>query len=322
MVALRFDRSITRGMVGGALGAFTAFVVVSIIFLSRGPTAADSATNWSLPLRSIAFASLVPWVAGMSWTDLLTTIFLPGRSLWYVSITVVGLVIPPTFLLAGLVLFWRPQTLNQEKLKIFSLWFYGIVAAVFAALYIHGSTMGLEERYFRPVGILLFVCAAASAFEARTPQYVRGLFLALCALMVLYGLASFSSRALATASGRSLDRTSWTNQQIYDSDAVDFVREAYAREGRNALFVLPTPQISVTLPTGARILTRDIEWGGPAASLPGSRYSGRVPSHLYVLIPNNLVDTSRARELLSAFTDYAPDGWERKAFANMSVFFQ
>jgi hypothetical protein len=321
IVALTFGRRITRGMIGGALGALAVIAVVYLGFLSRGPTAA-SVSNWSLPLRSVAFASLVPWVAGMSWTDLLTTIFLPGRSLWYVSITVVGLVIPPALLLAGLVVFWRPQTLNEEKLKIFSLWFYGVVAAVFAMLYIHGSTIGLEERYFRPVGILLFVCAAASAFQAGTPKWVRGLFLALCALMVLYGLASFSSRAFAAASGRSLDRRSWTNQQIYDAAAINFAREAYAREGRNALFVLPTPQIPVTLPTEARILTRDIEWGGPAASLPGSRYAGRVPGHVYVLIPNNLVDTTNARELLSAFTDYAPNAWERKTFANMSVFFQ
>jgi hypothetical protein len=321
MVALTFARRITGGMIGGALGALAVVAVVYVGFLTRGPTAV-SVTNWSLPLRSIAFASLVPWVAGMSWTDSLMTVFLPARSAWYVSITVVALVIPPALLLAGLVLSWRPQTINEKNLKIFSLCFYGVVAAVFAMLYIHGSTIGLEERYSRPVGILLFVCAAVSAFQAGTPRWVRTLFLALCALMVLYGLASFSSRALAAATGHSLDRLSWTNQQIYDAAAVDFARQAYAREGRNALFVLPTPQIQATLPTEARILTRDIEWGGPAASLPGARYAGRVSGHVYVLMPNNLVDTTNARELLSAFTDYAPNAWERKTFANMSVFIQ
>jgi hypothetical protein len=321
IVALTFDRRITRGMIGGALGALAVVAVVYLGFLSRGPTAA-SVTNWSLPLRSIAFASLVPWVAGMSWTDLLTTIFLPGRSLWYISPTVVGLVLPPALLMAGLVFIWWPRTINEKKLKIFSLWFYAIVTAVFAMLYIHGSTIGLEERYFRPTGTLLFVCAFITALGRGTPRWIRAVFLALCALMVLYGLASFSSRALAAATGRSLDRTSWTNQQIYDAAAIDFVRARYAREGRDALFVLPTPQIPVTLPTEARVFTRDIEWGGPAASFPGSRYSGRVPGHVYVLIPNNLSDTTKGRELLSAFADYAPDGWERKTFANMSVFFQ
>lgn len=30
----------------------------------------------------------------------------------------------------------------------------------------------------------------------------------------------------------------------------------------------------------------------------------------------------KGRALLSMFRDYAPDGWERKTFANMTVFFQ
>jgi hypothetical protein len=82
----------------------------------------------------------------------------------------------------------------------------------------------------------------------------RGLFLVLCALMALYGIASFSSRALTAANGRSFDRTSWTNQRDYDAAAIDFARQAYVREGRDALFVVTSPQIPVTLLTNARIL--------------------------------------------------------------------
>jgi len=85
---------------------------------------------------------------------------------------------------------------------------------------------------------------------------------------------------------------------------------------------LPTPQIPVTLPADARILTRDLEWGEPAAARPSLRYAGRVAGHVFVLLPNSLSDTSKARGLLSAFTDYPPDGWQKKKFANMSVFFQ
>jgi hypothetical protein len=71
---------------------------------------------------------------------------------------------------------------------------------------------------------------------------MRGLFLVLCALMALYGLTSFSYHEFMTAKGESLDRTSWTNQRIFDAAAIDFARTAYAREGRNALFVLPSYQ--------------------------------------------------------------------------------
>jgi hypothetical protein len=319
LVVLAFGRRITRGMVGGALGALAAFAILYVVFLSRGWTAV-SVANWSLPFRSIALAFLAPWVAGMSWSELMTSIFFPTNGMFDMPIALLALVVPPAILVAGLVLFWRPQTIDENKLRLFSLWFYGIVAAVFILLYIHGALIGLEERHFRSVGTLLFVCALMSAFAAGTPRWTRSSFFVLCTLMALYGLASFSSRALTAAKGQSLDRTSWTNQAIYDAAAIDFAREAYAREGRDGLFVFPSHQIAVTFPTEARIIT--IELQDPESAIAGLRYRGRFPGHVFVLIPNWISDTSKGRALLSAFTDYAPDAWERRTFANMTVFFQ
>ena len=155
-----------------------------------------------------------------------------------------------------------------------------------------------------------------SALAAETPRWTRGLFFGLCALMAFYGLASFSYHEFTTAKGQSLDRTSWTNQRIFDAAAIDFTREAYAREGRDALFVLPSYQIAVALPTDARIIVIDLNYDLE------SKIFGRVPGRVFVLMPSSSADTSNGRALLSAFTDYAPDAWERKTFANMSVFFQ
>jgi hypothetical protein len=125
---------------------------------------------------------------------------------------------------------------------------------------------------------------------------------------------------LTTAKGQSLDRTSWTNQRIFDAAAVDFAREVYAREGRDALFVLPSYQMAVTLPVGARILVIDLNYEGDESKIAGL-FSGRVPGSVVVLMPNRISDTSKGRALLSTFTDYGPEAWERKTFANMSVFF-
>ncbi len=319
MVSLAFGRRITHGMIGGALGALAALAILYMTFFSRGPTAV-SETSWSLPFYSIAFASLVPWVAGMSWSELIGLIFFPSTNLFYNPTAYLAFLIPPALLISSLVLFWSPQTTNEKKFRLFSLWFYGVVAAAFILLFIRGGVISLEERHLRSAGTLLFVCALTSALTASTPGWTRGLFLALCVPMALYGLGSFSYHELATAKGQFLDRTSWTNQRIFDAAAVDFTREIYAREGRHALFVLPSYQLAVTLPLDARIIVIDLNW--EAESKMASRYSGRVSGHVYVLMPNSISNTSKGRALLSAFRDYAPNAWERKSFAEMSVFFQ
>ena len=327
LVALAFGRRITNGMIGGALGALAAFAVLYFAFLSRGWTAV-SETGWGLPFGSMAFAGLVPWVAGMSWADLMGPIVFPSNDFWHMSITYLAVIVAPAVLVIGIVLNWRPQTANEAKLKLFSLLFYGVVTAVFIVLFIHGAEISLEERHFRSAGTLLFVCAATSALAARTPKWARGLFFIFCSTMALYGIASFSHRAWTTANGRSLDRTSWTNQQIFDVDAIHFAREQYAREGRDALFLLPSSQLAVTLPTPARIIPTGLNWQ-PVSVVARSRYSGRVPGHVFILLPNTIfksrngiLDMRKGRALLSMFRDYAPDGWERKTFANMTVFFQ
>jgi len=317
MVSLAFGRRITHGMIGGALGALAAFVILYIIFLSRGPTIV-SVISWSVPSYNIAFASLVPWVAGMSWEDPIGVIYFVLRKTYLTPDAYLAALVPPALLVAGLVLFWRPQTTGEKKFRLFCLWFYALVTAALILLYIHGP-LTPEFRYFRSQGTLLFVCALMSALAAGTPRWTRAVFLVSSALMALYGLASFSYHEFTTAKGQSLDRWSWTNQRIFDASAIDFTREVYAREERDALFVLPSNQMVVTLPTDARTLVIELD-SEPEAKIGG--YSGRVPGHIVMLMPNKSSDTSKGRALLSAFTDYAPEAWERKTFADMSVFFQ
>jgi hypothetical protein len=70
---------------------------------------------------------------------------------------------------------------------------------------------------------------------------------------------------------------------MFDATAIDFAREIYAREGRDALFVLPLfgqAQSAVTMPVEARILVMRFEYE------PEGRYFGRVPGHVVVLVPN------------------------------------
>ena len=308
------------GTIGSALGALAGLAILYLAFLSRGPTAASGA-SWSVPFNSIAIASLVPWVAGLSWSDPIGLIFFPSTNFFYMPAAYLAFLAPPALLVAGLVLFWRPQTSSEEKFRAFSLWFYALVAAVFILLFIRGSAISLEERHFRSAGTVLFVCALMCALAARTPRWAKGLFLALCTLMALYGLGSFSYHEITTVQGQSLDRMSWTNQRIFDPAAINFAREVYAREGRDSLFVLPSYQMAVTLPVGARILVVDLNYEGDKSKIAG-HYYGRVPGHVVVLLPNSISDTSEGGALLSAFADYDPYAWKRNTFADMNVFVQ
>jgi hypothetical protein len=52
------------------------------------------------------------------------------------------------------------------------------------------------------------------------------------------------------------------------------------------------------------------------------RYAGRVPGHVLVLALNSISDTSKGPPQLSAFRDHPLDSWQRKSFAEMSVYFQ
>jgi hypothetical protein len=320
LINLAFRRRITRGMVGGASGALAALAIIYVTFLYRGGTAV-SETNWSLPFDSIAFAALDPWVAGMSWSDPIGLIYFYLTRVNLTPTAYLVIVLPPALLVAGLVLFWRPQTINEKKFRLFCLWFYGLMAAVFIVLFIHGAALAVDEHHFRSAGTLLLVCALMSAFTAGTPRWARSLFLVFCAVMALYGLASFSYHELMTAKGRTLDRTSWTNQSVFDTAAIDFLREAYARERRDALFVLSSYQLAVTLPVDARIIVIDPDYE-TESTITTRRYSGRVPGHAFVLIPNGISDTSKGRALLSALSDYPSNGWQRKTFLNMIVYFQ
>jgi hypothetical protein len=230
-------------------------------------------------------------------------------------------VLPVTAFFAALVLGWQPDTIEKRKFRLFSLLFYGIVVMTLIILYLHSASISLDERHFRSIGTLLFVCGLMIIMEARTPKWIGGIFLSLCALMAVYGLASFSSHALSTANGRSLDRQSWTNQLIVDVAAIDFIRTAYAREDRRAVFVLPSPEIAVALPTGARVIVSQVDFQ-TESEIANRRYAGRVPGHLFVVIQNDIADTGKGRALLSSFSDYLPDAWERSTFSNTTVFFQ
>jgi hypothetical protein len=75
LVSIAVGRRISHGIFGGAVGAVTPLVVVYVSFVSGGPTAASQLGPSIALFGSIAFSSLIPWVAGISWPELMTPLF-------------------------------------------------------------------------------------------------------------------------------------------------------------------------------------------------------------------------------------------------------
>jgi hypothetical protein len=334
VVALRRLRRVEPGTLGGAFGALVVAGAVWALFLSHGETqlsggalsggsTPESGLHWSILLPGALFSVVAPWVAGISWRDLLAWILWhPGRELIQQSGSVLALLmLPPAVSVASLVVLWQPNTAKESDLRILAFLYYGITIMIFVSLYYQAANIGYEERHFRSVGTLFFVGALIGAMGPNIPSWIKNIFLVLVGFLALYGLVSFSSRALAAADGHAVDRLSWTNQPIVDQSAIRYLQREYSHEGREALFVIPSSDIVVTMPLDARIILFEID-GARESRIATLRYKGRVPGHIYLLLQNRIADSAKGEALIRAFVDYNPQSWRRKTFSTSSVFVQ
>jgi hypothetical protein len=85
LVSIAVGRRISNGIFGGASGAVTAFVAIYVSFLSRGSISDSELVSFPL-FGSIAFSSFVPWVAGISWPELMTALFLGSRDRFFLGL--------------------------------------------------------------------------------------------------------------------------------------------------------------------------------------------------------------------------------------------
>jgi hypothetical protein len=189
------------------------------------------------------------------------------------------------------------------------------------ALHIHGAAVGMSERHFRSAGTLILVCALAVTVRPQMRSTPRHMFLLFCCFMSLYGIGSYVHRALSFANGDHLDSYSRTSQPLVDRAALEFIRGAYVREGRDALFVFPSPDIVVALPLGARIMSTHLDFQSEQ-EIRAMKYDGTVPGRLYVIMPSSIAAAAKGRLFLMAFSNYDSNGWESKIFGVTTVFLQ
>jgi hypothetical protein len=327
-------RRITAGMVAGAVGAILALGSLYVAWFSRGTTPA-SGTGWSFRFGDVFFALAAPWGAGISWGDILAAFL--RRSVLHGEVAtfdarpitggdpsaIVWFFLPPVLVFATVILKgWhlRADDANLSRLLVITAGFYAVCVLAMSAIFLHGGDVNFEDRHLRAAGTLIFVCVLAVV--GRLPQksvyrFTVGIF---CVLMALYGGISLVYRAWSTKQGE-IDRYSRTRQPIVDRQAIEFAKVAFAREGRNSVFVLPSAEIACVFLPGARILSNHVEYESEAI-ISARTYRGKVQGRLYVIMPTRIAQSGKGTLLLKEFLDYPLDAWERHSFGSSTVFVQ
>jgi hypothetical protein len=322
-------RRITIGMVAGAVGAALAFGSLYIIWFSHGSTPA-SGTGFAFRVADVLFAFGVPWMAGTSWTDMLTSLSLNSRGPFWLGgsacgslslvlwLLVPGMVLFSTVLLKG----WQQRSENDNltRLSTISACFYMMYAFSMSAIFLRGGDVSLEERHLRAPGMLILFCVFAAAERLPLKSAGRLGVGALCILMSLYGCGAFLYHAKSMKRAE-IDGYSGTYQPFVDESALEFMRGAFVRDARDTVFVLPSPEAASALPPGARVIANHIEFE-PEETIAARRYQGKARGRLYVVVPAHLVDKAKVSLLLKEFQDYPPDGWQRQSFDSSTMFTQ
>ena len=315
---LRYHR-LSRGMCA-ATAAVTVWVAIFYFsWMHHFGTPATSGGRHS-PVQSIndiIFAFCAPWTSGFGWQDIIG--FLYGHDLprlfgqdW-AGLYLLPLAVPVAVFLIRAVLA-GPREEWASLLAVMYLFF----ALLFSFLYSRGSFISEEERHFRSIGQVVFVCSMLSATRSRT---VRGkaALLGYCVLSVL-GVVTFTHDLRRTAA-EQFDSFSGTHNSATDVGALRLVRTIFARQGRDALFVLDRPETAVGLPIGARILSWDSVAPSPEV-LRKKHYSGRVPGSIVIVMPCAMARAEKGPILLAMFNDYSAKDWARTDFGNTAIFVQ
>jgi hypothetical protein len=309
-------------MAFGALGASAALTLVYVLWLARGPSAVGG-SNGEGVVANIAFMLLAPWTAGLSLLDLLFRIFLfpsseilsgPGATVWLLA--------PFAGLIAAMLFLDRDERdVGVQAWLSFATVFCVLFGSVLLVMMLGLAGISMEERHVRPMGVVILVSLVVVAMTAQRHGWRRWVVAGLCAIMASYGLGSFAFRALNAYQADAYDAPSGMQQAIVDPPALEFLRAAYAQEGRDALFVIPSPEIALALPVGARIIATHLDFT-PESDIARLKFRGVIPGTVFVVMQSRLLPTAKGQALLAAFADYDLSRWQIRSFGQTSILLQ
>ena len=183
-------------------------------------------------------------------------------------------------------------------------------AAVMAVLYARGASVSLEDRHFRPAGMLLLAAVSVIACSASNLRRATRLFLfTTLAATAAYGLAAEAARARALARMARVSPAGLTQPELTPAAAAELRRRDADRGPLGQIIFCASPQFALEVQHSRLIATdagsRPLSWFEPR------RWRGRVP-HLLLVLPVWWKGDPRLAAICACFPDYAAAEWSRK----------
>lgn len=180
------------------------------------------------------------------------------------------------------------------------------IGVLFVLLW-RGGSISLEDRHYRPAGVLLLAAGVAAGFDGsrRLAWVTRGLVSAI----VLYGLGALLQRHLTLGHRFFPAENGVAVSDVPRPVLAEIFRVARAGDDGRSLLYLPNPTLAVPGPPGRLLVTDAID--RDAAWIAAQPRHGRVP-RLTLVLPARFDPDGRAAALRASFVDYRPDEWTRR----------
>lgn len=293
--------SVTRSA-APLVGAGLLFLLGHHFLFDTGPSPSDPGQLPPRALAAFGFSAFAPLLSATGAGSIAGRIFfksgIPFEEGW-------ALIAPVLVLFSPLPLALFVWLIRQSSpLKRFAGLAALTTAGLLCILIWRGGSISLEDRHYRPAGLLLLsVCAAACVHpRSRIATAARTLVIG----TVLFGVGSSIQRHQSLR-----QHTHRGNEHL---SLADFPPPVLAKlrliaseaAGTDAIIFLPSVEISAHLPFCRMIVTdaidRDIAW-------INARPRHGLVSQITVLMPERFSADGRAKALIASFRDFSSEAW-------------
>lgn len=314
----RWQNTVRKLLVGAATIGLMG-VIFYLVWFKRGATAA-TLMGVPHPHGLLFYAALTVSSIGsaaLSLGDLVSYVFLnPSRPILG-SVDAIVYALLAASLATFVFIYFSLRREHGEYVR-FAFLFAAAMAAFLAASFTAGMSATFEERHLRIASLLLLVGGVHAVFVCRS-RIVQGMFAAVAALSMVYGLSSFVQRMnhnLHEPLGVRGVRVMIATQQL-----LDFIRtiDVSGPDARRTLIFMPSPDLVLEV-RNARSWSNHADFESIADLRKQIRH-GRV-DRLYVIVQQKLVDNGKADAILQSFVDYPIEGWAKIALGDFVCFYQ